>query len=115
VIVTNKEFIMVLGAMAVLFLVAVFVASRAEAEVKTIYLEDGSTVITDDNVFVFPGNLYTLTGGRANKLVIKPAIPVEVGEDDCGLTFGGEVCADEDSPSQEPEECDGLTFGGGEC
>lgn len=114
---TNKEFITVLGAMAVFFLFAVFVASRAEAEAKTIYLEDGSTVITDDNVFVFPGNLYTLTGGRANKLIIKPAIPVEVGEDDCGLTFGGEGCSGSETEEEEEseEDCDGLTFGGGEC
>lgn len=86
---------------------------------KTIYLEDGSTVITDDNVFVFEGQLYTLTGGRANKLVIKPAIPLEVEEAQvCGeLTFGGEGCIEEEEEEdpEEDQECDGLTFGGGEC
>jgi hypothetical protein len=115
-VVTNKEFLMVLGAMVVFFLVAVFMASKAEAE-KTIYLEDGSTVITDENVFVFEGSLYTLTGGRANKLVIKPAIPLEVEEDEgCGLTFGGSGCSEEEAEEEsEEQECDGLTFGGGEC
>lgn len=83
---------------------------------KTIYLEDGSTVITDDNVFVFEGQLYTLTGGRANQLVIKPAIPLEVEEEEgCGLTFGGAGCSEEDEDPEDEQECDGLTFGGGEC
>ena len=46
----------------VLVFIALVIQSVYTHAEKTIYLEDGSTVITDDNVFVFEGELYTLLG-----------------------------------------------------
>lgn len=92
--------------LAAITLLATSIGATAQT---IIYLEDGTTVTTDKDVYVSDVPLYTVT--IADTITVEPVDKVEADTPECegnqGLTFGG--VAVECIP-EEPEQQ--FTFGG---
>lgn len=108
------------------FILALLLTASA-TQAATLYLDDGTQLDlpVGSRVYVSEGQLWEFTRFNEGGFDIRPLVPnVEVTESctrNTGLTFGGGsyVCTEEvvvaPEPEEEAEECDGLTFGGGEC
>lgn len=92
----------------------------AATAATTVYLDDGTAVETEDDVYTSSEPLYRVTGNATVGYTFTPVEPLSPSDpltDPCtGLTFGGlpEGCVTPPEPEPEPD-CDGFTFGGLGC
>ena len=108
------------------FVLALLLTASA-THAATLYLNDGTQLDlpAGSRVYISEGQLWEFTRFNEGGFDIRALVPtIEVTERctrETGLTFGGgsyscsEEVVVEPEPEEETEECDGLTFGGGEC
>jgi hypothetical protein len=88
------------------------------ANATTVYFDNGDyyELTEGEELYVSKGRVWEFTRFQADDLRIQSLEPIFDPSDQCstGLTFGGSSCTtSEPVETNESDECDVLTFGGG--